>query len=92
MPVLVKINKDIDYRARSHKHYLSNTQFDYSFLDDDNKLYCAEIVENAFRTAGVILSDPVPIRCLPNYPKYAWLRVLAECLTEIGRASCRERV
>ncbi len=52
--------------------------FDPALRLDDERLYCTEMIEKAFRCAGLALTDPVPIRCEPNYRRYAWLRPLAE--------------
>jgi hypothetical protein len=57
--------------------------FDPGMRLDDERLYCTEMIEKAFRCAGLALSDPVPIRCVPNYRRYAVLRPLIERLTEI---------
>ena len=52
--------------------------FDPALRLDDARLYCTEMIEKAFRCAGLALTDPVPIRCEPNYRRYALLRPLAE--------------
>lgn len=63
--------------------WLKQVPFDAGMRLDDERLYCTEMIEKAFRCAGLALSDPVPIRCVPNYRRYAWLRPLVERFTEI---------
>lgn len=63
--------------------YYRNVQFDKGLRLDDEKLYCAELIEKAFRTAGVCLSDPVRLRCLPRYARYGWLAPILERVTEL---------
>ena len=41
--------------------------FDERFGHDNGRLYCSEMVEMAYRQAGLKLSDPVPIHQLPGY-------------------------
>jgi hypothetical protein len=57
--------------------------FDPGLRLDDERLYCTEMIEKAFRCAGLALSEPVPIRCVPDYRRYAVLRPLVERFTEI---------
>jgi hypothetical protein len=48
--------------------------FDYEFRPDDAALYCVELTEKAFRSQGLILSEPVRIGDwdhLSNYPLIA---------------------
>ena len=47
--------------------------FDPDLTGDENKLYCTEMIERAYRSAGIVLSEPVPIRCMPHYKR--WLAV-----------------
>jgi hypothetical protein len=65
-------------RAYIEDVYLQQVPFDNSLHLDDERLYCSEMIEKAFRSAGLALSDPVPIRCLPRYACYAFLRPVAE--------------
>ncbi len=49
--------------------------FDYGFSLDDSALYCLELTENAFRSQGVVLSEPVKIgdwEHLTRYPLTAF--------------------
>jgi hypothetical protein len=62
--------------------YQRQVPFDSGLRPDDERLYCSEMIEKAFASAGLRLSDPVPIRCLPNFHHYRWLAPLVERLTE----------
>ena len=44
--------------------------FDYEFLIDDSKLYCVEMTEKAFRSQGLVLSEPVRIGDWENLVHY----------------------
>ena len=46
-------------------------KMDFFFRPGDDRLYCTEMVELAYLESGVSLSDPVGLKDLPNYPKYA---------------------
>lgn len=50
--------------------YERQVPFDDDLHLGDEMLYCDEMLEKAFRTAGLVLSDPVPICCLPHFPRY----------------------
>jgi hypothetical protein len=63
--------------------YQRDVPFDNDLNLDDEKLYCSELIEKAFRSAGLKISEPVPIRCLPQYHRFAWLRPLGERVTGI---------
>jgi hypothetical protein len=59
--------------------------FDDALRLDDERLYCTEMIEKAFRSAGLALSEPVQSRCFPNYNtlRFRFIGVLTELLTEI---------
>jgi hypothetical protein len=57
--------------------------FDSNLDLDDERLYCSEMIEKAFRSAGLTLSEPIPICCLPRYPHYQCLAPLARVLAGI---------
>ncbi|HZT80741.1 MAG TPA: YiiX/YebB-like N1pC/P60 family cysteine hydrolase [Gemmataceae bacterium] len=63
--------------------YQARVPFDFAFDLGDDALYCSELVEKAYRAAGVPLSAPVPLRCLPKYPRYRYLRLPARVLAHI---------
>ncbi len=48
--------------------------FDPDLTGDENKLYCTEMIERAYRSAGIVLSEPLPIKCMPHYKR--WLPLL----------------
>ena len=43
--------------------------FDDDFRLDNDRLYCTELVEMAFRESGLPLSEPVPIDQLPGFDR-----------------------
>jgi hypothetical protein len=45
--------------------------FDDDFRLNNDRWYCSELIETAFRQSGLPLSDPVPIEQLPGYPHVA---------------------
>ncbi len=45
--------------AYCHKVFDEQVQFDYELSEDDTALYCIEMTEKAFRSAGIKLSDPI---------------------------------
>lgn len=45
--------------AYLHKVYEEQLPFDYELDEDDKVLYCVEMTEKAYRSAGLKLSDPV---------------------------------
>src|SRR5262249_54087755 len=63
--------------------YNSHVPFDLAFGLDDDAFYCSELVEKAYRSAGVLLSEPVPLCCFPYYHRYCYLRPAARVLVGI---------
>ncbi len=57
--------------------------FDWGLRLDDERFYCTEMIEKAFRSSGLALSQPVPPRCLPNSARFRALFGLTELATEI---------
>jgi hypothetical protein len=57
--------------------YHRQVAFDDAFLLDDDRLYCAKMIEQAFRSAGLALSEPVPICRLPHFRRFCLLAPLA---------------
>ena len=41
--------------------YQRDVPFDRAFGVDDTEFYCSELIEKAFRAAGLCLSEPVPM-------------------------------
>ena len=65
--------------------YQQNVPFDGDLNLDDEKLYCTELIEKAYRSAGMIISQPVPLRCQPQFHRYAILGPLGERVTGLRR-------
>jgi hypothetical protein len=63
--------------------WLRQPPFDFGLRLDDERLYCSEMIEKAFRSAGLALSDPTPIRCLPRFRRYQVLGWFVERFTQI---------
>lgn len=63
--------------------YQMQPPFDPSLKPDDDRVYCSEMIEKAFRAAGLELSEPIPLRCLPNYLRYSFLRPAAALVVGI---------
>jgi hypothetical protein len=54
-----------------HAKFEQQVPFDYEFREDDAALYCVELTEKAFRSQGLVLSQPVRIgdwEYLGSYP------------------------
>ena len=69
--------------AYCEKIYLLQPPYDRSLALDDARYYCSELIEKAYLSTGIVLSEPVPIRCLPHYRRYALLRPIIERFSEI---------
>ena len=52
--------------------YESGVPFDAGFKLGNDRLYCSELVEIAFRRAGVALSSPMRVDELPGYVALGW--------------------
>ncbi|MEX0704856.1 MAG: YiiX/YebB-like N1pC/P60 family cysteine hydrolase [Planctomycetales bacterium] len=56
--------------------------FDGDFRPENGRLYCTEMIEGAYRSSGLALSEPVRIDQLPNYHEHPTLvRLLTTCST-----------
>ena len=58
-------------------------KFDDHFKLDNGRLYCAELVEEAYRSEGFRLSEPVAIQDLPNYERHLKAVQLVRAITSI---------
>jgi len=56
-----------DAIAYCRQAYESKTKFDDDFQLNNDRLYCTELIELAFRHAGLTLSEPIRIDELPGY-------------------------
>ncbi len=63
--------------------WLRQVPFDEALRPDDEALYCSEMIEKAYRSAGVVLSEPLPIYCLPHYRRWLWLRPALNTFTKV---------
>ena len=50
--------------------YLKQVPFDHAFGLGDDRLYCIELTERAYRSAGLPLSNPLRINELPRYQEF----------------------
>ncbi len=57
--------------------------FDRDFQLGDERLYCTELIELAYRSGGVKLSDPVRLDALPRYDEHPALTRLIGCTSEM---------
>ena len=60
-----------------------HAQFDSQFKLNNDRFYCTELVEEAYRSTGYRLSEPVAIQDLPNYSRHARTIRLARAVTHI---------
>ncbi len=56
--------------AYLHRTYDQQVPFDYALDLDDRALYCVEMAEKAFRSAGLKLSDPIRLRDMENASRF----------------------
>jgi Permuted papain-like amidase enzyme, YaeF/YiiX, C92 family len=63
--------------------YQKQVPFDDALQPDDRKLYCSELIEKAYRSAGVVLSEPLPITCFPHYHRWMPIQPLVTLFTPI---------
>jgi hypothetical protein len=50
--------------------YLKQVPFDFDLNVDDKAFYCVEMTEKAYRSNGLPLADPVPLRDMENITKF----------------------
>jgi Permuted papain-like amidase enzyme, YaeF/YiiX, C92 family len=50
--------------------YARQVPFDYNLDPDDRALYCVEMTEKAFRSAGIALSEPIRLGDMERAPRY----------------------
>ncbi len=67
--------------------YQRQVPFDDALSLTDDKLYCSEMIEKAYRCAGLVLSEPVRITCLPNYNRWRILKPVVQGTTPIRVAN-----
>ena len=79
-----EVGGDVDRLGRLARHvaeraFEAQIPFDRGFKLDDDRLYCAELVEKAFRSAGLPLSEPVPIGDWKNLGQFPLTSVAILC-------------
>jgi len=52
--------------------YQRQVPFDFKMKLGDDHLYCIELTERAYETAGLALSRPIRLDHLPRYAEYPW--------------------
>jgi len=50
--------------------YVRQVPFDYNLAPDDRALYCVEMTEKAFRSAGIELSEPIRLGDMEQAPRF----------------------
>jgi hypothetical protein len=77
-----------EYRSRipgvindCRKKFEQQVPFDYEFRLDDAALYCVELTEKAFRSQGLVLSEPVKIGDWEHLDRYPLTAIAAPYLS-----------
>jgi hypothetical protein len=67
--------------------------FDVEFAPDDSSLYCLELTEKAFRSQGLVLSEPIRIGDWENLNQYPLIALAIPPISKLalGRAITLER-
>lgn len=63
--------------------FQNHEKYDDQLKLDNKRLYCTELVENAYQKAGIRLSQPVAIKDLPNYDQHLKAIQLVRAVTTI---------
>ena len=58
-------------------------RFDSDLRPDDQRLYCSEMVEKAYRSSGLVLSQPLTIQCMPHYTRWLPIKPLVSVFSGI---------
>lgn len=61
--------------------YQKQIPFDFDMKMGEDKLYCIELTERAYRSAGLPLSDPIALHNLPRYHEFPWIVRLMKLAT-----------
>jgi Permuted papain-like amidase enzyme, YaeF/YiiX, C92 family len=56
--------------AYLHRVFEEQVPFDYQLSDDDSALYCVEMTEKAYRSAGIELSKPIRLGDMERAPEF----------------------
>ena len=65
--------------------YQRHVGFNFSLSNDDRRFYCSEMVEKSFRSAGLHLTEPIPIWQMPGFRRYHILVPLVELFMGVDR-------
>jgi hypothetical protein len=68
--------------------YQRHVGFNFSLGTDGKRLYCSEMVERSYRSAGLSLAEPLPIHQMPGFRRY---RILVVPLVEFFMGVDRNR-
>jgi hypothetical protein len=63
--------------------YHAQVPFDYDMKMGDDRFYCIELTERAYRQAGLPLSRPIQLDHLPHYADHPWLVRLMKLATSM---------
>jgi hypothetical protein len=63
--------------------YHAQTPFDFDMQMGDERLYCIELTERAYREAGLPLSHPIRLDHLPRYDEHPWSVRLMKLFTQM---------
>ncbi len=63
--------------------YRDRKKFDNDFRLDNQRLYCSELIELAYRSGGISLSEPIRLRDLPHFDRHAKQIQLASAITAV---------
>jgi hypothetical protein len=72
--------------AYCHKVFEEQIPFDYELSDNDSALYCVEMTEKAFRSAGIKLSQPIRLGDMERASEFPLqmfgIRLASKCVLE----------
>lgn len=63
--------------------YAKQDKYDDQLTLDNGRLYCTELVEEAYRSAGYALSEPIPICDLPGFARHTRTIQFVRAVTSI---------
>jgi hypothetical protein len=65
--------------------YQRHVGFNFSLSNDGKRYYCSELVEKSYRSAGLHLTEPIPIWQMPGFRRYRILVPLVEICMGVDR-------
>jgi len=85
-PVLEHKPKLPDVIAFCRDVYADRVPYDNGLVHGNDKYYCSELIDEAFRQQGIVLAEAIPITELPNFAAFpAAVATIAEAATPISR-------